>query len=166
MLPEFARLEGAVAPPASPFTLAWDAGQGGSIAGYALYYGVTGSTTNRQDLGMVNAVTLFNLLAYSNYFFYLTAYNAEGIESASSSVLYFKPQALSALVLTSPVRGTMNLHFRAAPGSVCQVQFTPSLNPPQWQTLGSATADANGNITISDQGAGNASSRFYRAVIL
>jgi hypothetical protein len=165
ILPEFARLEGAVALPASPCTLAWNQSQDVSVAGYALYYGVTGSTTNRQDLGMVNTVTLFNLLATSSYFFYLTAYDAGGIESAPSSVLYYKPQALSLLKLTSPVQGTMNLQFRAAPGSICLIQYTPTLNPKQWQILGSATADSNGNITITDPVSKNTPSRFYRAVL-
>src|ERR1017187_9405597 len=99
----FARLEAAVALPASPCTLAWSQSQDVSIAGYALYYGITGSTTNRQDLGMVNTVTLFNLLAASNYYFYLTSYNAAGVESSPSGVLYYKPQALSSLKALRPV---------------------------------------------------------------
>jgi len=136
------------------------------VTGYALYFGITGSSaTNRQVLGMTNTITLFNLLASSNYFFYVVAYDANGIESLPSNILYYKPQALSSLKLTSPVQGTMNLQFRAAPCSVCLIQYTPTLNPAQWQILGSATVDANGNITITDSQAGNAPTRFYRAVL-
>ena len=172
ILPEATRLEGAVnlpasvALPASPCTLAWNLSQDVSVAGYALYFGIVGSsTTNRQDLGMTNTVTLFNLVASSNYFFYVVAYDADGVESPPSNVLYYTPQALSSLKLVSPVQGTMNLHFRAAPGSVCLIQYTPSLNPAQWQILGSATADSNGNITITDQMPGNTARRFYRAML-
>ncbi len=165
ILPGLSRVEGAVAIPASPCTLAWNPNQDVSVTGYALYYGITGSTTNRQVLGITNTVTLFNLLASSNYFFYMTAFDPEGVESLPSNVLYYKPQALSPLKLTSPVQGTMNLQFRAAPGSICQIQYTPSFNPAQWQILGSATADSNGNIVINDQVSANIPSRFYRAVL-
>ena len=114
---------------------------------------------------MTNSVTLFNLLASSNYVFYVVAYDANGVESPPSNILNYKPQALSLLKLTSPARGTMNLQFRAAPGSVCLIQYTLTLNPAQWQILGSGTADANGNIIITDPRAGNSPSRFYRAVL-
>ena len=50
----FSRLNAAVALPASPCTLGWNQTQDASIAGYVLYYGITGSTTNRQVLGLVN----------------------------------------------------------------------------------------------------------------
>jgi len=166
VLPGFARLEGAVAPPAvaSPCTLGWKLAQNGSVAGYVLYCGITGSTTNRQILGMTNTVTLFNLLASSNYVFFLTTYDANGVESPPSGVISYKPQMLSSVNLTLPVQGMMNLQFRAAPGTVCRVQYTPTLSPPQWQTLGSATADSNGNITMTDQPPANTPARFYRAV--
>lgn len=159
----FSRLNAAVALPASPCTLGWNQTQDASIAGYVLYYGITGSTTNRQVLGLVNTVTLFNLIASSNYFFYLTSYVAGGVESPPSNVLNYQPQVLSALKLASPAQGTMNLQFRAAPNSICLVEYTPTLNPAQWQTLGNATADSNGDITINDKVSANTPSRFYRA---
>ena len=166
VLPGLSRLEGAVALPAGPCTLAWNLSQDVSVTGYALYFGIAGSSaTNRQVLGMTNTVTLFNLLASSNYFFYVVAYDAEGVESLPSNVLYYQPQVLSPLKLTSPVRGTMSLQFRVAPESVCLIQYTPTLHPTQWQILGSATADLNGNIVITDPTAGSSPSRFYRAVL-
>jgi hypothetical protein len=165
ILPPFTRLEGAIALPASPCTLGWNQSQDVSVAGYVLYYGMTGSATNCQILGMTNMVTLFNLLASSNYFFYLTSYDASGVESPPSNVLNYKPPAVSSLKLTSPSQGTMNLQFRTAPGSICLIQYTPTLNPAQWQILASATADANGNIAITDPTAGNSPTRFYRAVL-
>ncbi|HXR05021.1 MAG TPA: fibronectin type III domain-containing protein, partial [Verrucomicrobiae bacterium] len=162
-LPQLTRLAGAL--PASPCTLGWNQSPPGSVAGYVLYYGIVGGTTNRQVVGMVNTTTLFNLLASSNYFFYLTAYDANGVESPPSSTVYYQPQALSRLTLTSPVQGTMNLQFRAAPASVCLIQYTPTLSPAQWQNLETATADSNGNIVITDPTAGSSPSRFYRAML-
>jgi len=136
------------------------------VAGFALYYGVTGSgTTNYLDVGMTNVVTVYNLLAYTNYFFFVAAYNAGGVESAPSGVVYYSPPALSTLKITSSSGVTMNLQFRAAPGSACRVEYTPSLNPTQWQTLGSATADADGNVILLEGLPGNLLTRFYRAAL-
>jgi len=163
-LTQFTRIEAGVLY-ASPCTLAWNYSPDSSVAGYALYYGITGSgATNRLDVGMTNMATLYNLLASTNYFFYVTDYDCNGIESPPSTVMYYTPQALSAVKLTALANGTMSLSFQAAPGSVCLVEYTPSLNPAKWKIWGSATADSNGNITITDQVSGNTPSRFYRAV--
>jgi hypothetical protein len=98
------------------------------------------TTTNRLDVGKTNLVTLNNLFTATNYFFYVTAYNSSGTESPPSVVMYYTPQA----------------------GAACYVEFTPTLSPPQWQTLASAKADAYGNVTITDPLSGNQSARFYR----
>ena len=151
---------------ASPCTLAWDQCQNSMVSGYALYYGVRSSTTtNRLDVGMTNLVVLKNLLASSNYFFYVTSYNGSGLESPPSIVMYYTPKALSALKLIPLTNGTMNVHFLAATGAVCHVEYTPTLSPVQWQTLGSATADANGNVTLTDSSIGNSPTRFYRTAV-
>ena len=164
-LPGFTRLAGAAALPASPCTLGWNASQDSAVTGYVLYYGMSGSTTNRLVLGITNTFTFFNLLAASNYFFYLTTHDANGVESPPSNVLNYKPPVLSLLKLVSPVPGTMNLQFRAAPGSGCVIEFTPTLNPAQWHILGTATADALGNIAVTDSRAGKSPAGFYRAML-
>ena len=164
-LTQFTRIEAAVLY-ASPCTLAWNYSSNASVVGYALYYGITGSgVTNRLDVGMTNMVTFYNLLASSNYFFYVVAYDAMGTESLPSGIVYYSPCALSALKMTKLAGASMNLQFQAAPGSACHVEYTPTLNPPQWQTLGSATADSSGNITICDPSSGSQPTRFYRAAL-
>jgi hypothetical protein len=95
----------------------------------------------------------------------VVAYDANGVESPPSNFLNYHPPVLSLLKLTSPSAKTINLQLRAATGSVCQIEYTPILNPAQWQILGNATADSNGNITITDPGAGNSPTRFYRAAL-
>jgi hypothetical protein len=164
-LTQFTKIEAAVLY-ACPCTLAWNNSSNSSAVGYALYYGITGSAvTNRLDVGMTNTVTFYNLLASSNYFFYVVAYDAVGTESLPSEVVDYSPCALSALKMTKLAGASMNLQFWAAPGSACHVEYTPTLNPPQWQTLGSATADSNGNITICDPSPGSQPARFYRAAL-
>lgn len=151
---------------ASPCTLAWDSSADPLVSGYALYYGVTGSTTtNRLDAGLTNQVTVQNLYAGSNYFFYVVAYNAGGLESSPSTVSIYAPPAMSLLKVIPLTNGTVNVHFQVATGSVCHVEYTTKLNPPQWQTLGSATADVNGNVTITDPLTNKPPVRFYRAAV-
>ena len=167
LLPQLARVEAAAPLNAFPCTLAWNQCQDSTVSGYCLYYGIEGSTTtNRLDVGKTNLVTLNNLLTISNYFFYVTAYNSSGIESPPSNMLCYTPQALSALKLARLANRTMSLHFLAAPGSICRVIYTPTLNPPQWQSLTGAIADANGNVTITDPLSGNPPARYYRSVLL
>jgi hypothetical protein len=115
---------------------------------------------------MTSLVTLKNLLTASNYFFYVTAYDGNGTEGPPSTVMCYTPQALSALKLTRLANRTMSLHFLAAPGTVCRVLYSPTLNPPQWQSLVGATADANGNVTATDPLSGNPPARYYRSVLL
>jgi len=113
---------------------------------------------------MTNLVTLNNLFASSNYFFYVVSYNSGGTESLHSNVMNYTPQALSALKLSLAANRIISLHFLATTGAVCHVEYT-SLNPPEWQTLCGATADANGNVTITDLLSGNPPVRLYRVVM-
>lgn len=164
LLPGFAR--GVVATSAAaPCTLAWDASPDKTVAGYAVYYGLAGSSvTNRLDAGPAQMATVYSLTVSSNYFFYVVAYDANGVNSSPSQPIFYRPPALSALHLAAQADGTAALQFRTAPGAVCSVQYTPSLLNPQWQTLATITADANGLITVMDPLASHAPARFYRAV--
>ena len=126
LLSQFARVEAAPLS-AFPCTLAWNQCQDSTVSGYCLYYGIKGSTTtNRLDVGKTGLVTLKNLLTSSNYFFYVTAYDSIGTEGPPSSVMCYTAQALSALKLTRLANRTMNLHFLAAPGTVCLVIYSPT----------------------------------------
>jgi hypothetical protein len=155
----------AATPAAAPCTLAWDASPDKTVAGYAVYYGLAGSTTtNRLDAGKAQTATVYNLTISSNYFFYVVAYDTNSVYSNPSQLIYYRPTALSALHLIAQADGTVALRFLAAPGAVCSVQYTASLLNPQWQTLGSATADATGSITIVDPLVSRVPARFYRAV--
>ena len=154
-----------VANGAAPCTLAWDASPDERIAGYAVYYGPDdAATTNRLDAGAAQAVTIYSLTVASNYFFYVVAYNSNRVESCPSQVIFYRPSALSALRLSVQTDGSLSLQFRAAPGAVCIVQYTASLLDPQWSTLSTATADADGVVTIIDPLGKRPPARYYRAV--
>jgi hypothetical protein len=164
-LPVFISAKAAVLP-AVPCTLAWNSSSDISVTGYALYYGMTGSgVTNRLDVGTAQTATLSNLTVFSNYFFYVVAYNAAGVESAPSNLLLYSPPALTRLRLSQLADGSMRIQFRAGTGVVCRVEYASTLATAQWATLASATADANGDIAIDDSVVGNSPMRFYRGVV-
>jgi hypothetical protein len=161
----FTRIEAAVLY-ASPCTLAWNTDPNPLVAGYALYYGIANSAvTNRLDVENTNTVTIYNLLASSNYFFYVVSYYAVGTESLPSAIVCYKPCAVSSLKMTKLANATVNLQFHAAPGSACHIEYSPTLNPPQWQTLCGTTADSGGNITVCDSLPAGQDTRYYRAAL-
>src|ERR1044071_4190779 len=66
-------------------SIGWTASPSPDVIGYFVHSGpLDQSSTNVIDVGNVTAVTISNLEEGEAYFFYVTAYNAIGIESAPS----------------------------------------------------------------------------------
>ena len=164
-LANFNTAKAAVGPmTAAPVQLAWDASPDAAVTGYALYSCLTSSSvTNRLDLGTARTATLSNLEASSGYLLFVVAYDAAGLESAPSNLLLYNPPALSRLQISKQV-DTMSIQFRAAAGALCRVEYSSTLTSPQWQTLNSAFADADGHVVISDPLSGRPPIRFYRGM--
>jgi hypothetical protein len=150
-----------------PVTLAWDASPDASVTGYALYYGLAAShATNRVDVGLERMVTLTNLLAFSNYFFYAVSYNSLGMESVPSDWLYYRPPAITRLRIAKTDDDGTVLRFRTSAGALCRIEYCTSLEASQWQTLATTNADAAGDIVVGDLDAESHTNRFYRAVLV
>ena len=62
--------------------------------------------------------------------------------------------------------GSATLNFSGVPGYQYIGQFTPSLNPPTWQNIGTNVANSSGLWQLIDSGATNHSNGFYRALYL
>ena len=151
---------------ASPFTLAWDASPDPKAVGYAVYYSLSNSgITNRIETGAARQITLSNFPASSNYFFFVVAYDANGIEGEASGPLFFAPSIVSKLQLTSLADGTMRLQFQAPPGTIYRMEHATITAPEQWQTLVSSTVGVTGGVTVDDPPAGRPPNRFYRVVL-
>jgi hypothetical protein len=159
-----AAVPGAVA---APCTLTWAPSPSSSVAGYAVYYGINGSSLSvRVDTGAVPTFTFYNLSASTTYFFYVVAYDSNGQESIPSPVITYQPPLVSPVALNFLSDGTANIWFRSAPGASCRVEFTSSLSAPSWQVLGTAVADSSGNASLFDPASGLPAMRFYRAARL
>ena len=146
-------------------TLQWGPSPDPGIAGYALYYGPADAPLiNRIDVGMQTTAVVRDLDTCRGYSFYVVAYDVDQNESDPSNLLLYSPQAISCLKLSPCSSGdAMNVSFRVAPGTACQVEYTDTLNPPHWNLLTTATGDSNGVVVINDPIV--AGSRFYRGVV-
>jgi hypothetical protein len=60
--------------------------------------------------------------------------------------------------------GRYVLTFTGTPSQTYTIQFTPTLAPPNWQTLATAIADAQGIYTFVDTPPAGTTQRFYRSV--
>lgn len=76
---------------ASSVTLAWDASDPG-VAGYNVYYGTgSGAYTQVVDAGNQTSATISNLSDGSTYYFAVTAYDPNGLESLPSGEVSYTP---------------------------------------------------------------------------
>lgn len=145
-------------------SLQWNASPSPGIAGYALYYGVQGSSvTNRIDAGLGLSLTVTGLNLSTTYFFYVVVYDAYGDESPPSNVVLFTTPPISPLQINPASNGALSIQFQVSPGAACQVEYTPTLSPPAWTLLTTAIAGANGLVQITEPM--NGSQGFFRAVI-
>jgi len=81
--------------------LTWDRNPDRSTAGYKLYQGSESLTyTNAMDVGASNR-TYYPTKVGSSYFFALTAYNSNGLESDFSAELAYTPRLLSVIIDSS-----------------------------------------------------------------
>lgn len=80
-------------PAASAVTLKWDPSSDPRVTGYALRYGSTsGNHTVRVDIGSKTTASVLELTAGRTYYFAVTAYTADGVESLpSNEVAYTVP---------------------------------------------------------------------------
>jgi hypothetical protein len=68
------------------------------------------------------------------------------------------------LSVTDLGNGSYRIRFDGIPNLTYRIEYTATFSPPQWQTLGSGTADANGMFEIIDTPPPGFGQRFYRSV--
>ncbi len=93
---------------AGQVTLTWDPNPEQDLAGYRVYYGSTpGAYTNFVEVGAVNLGTVPDLMEGDVYFFAVTAYNLEGLESDYSNevALTVSSVLLPTVTFTRPSAG-------------------------------------------------------------
>jgi uncharacterized repeat protein (TIGR02543 family) len=91
-------------------TLAWDPNSETNIAGYKLYYGLAPRTyPNVLDVGNVTTSSIPNLVEGTTYYFAVTAYNNESVESFfSSEIAHTIPYPKAPISISTRGNGTVS----------------------------------------------------------
>jgi hypothetical protein len=141
-------------------TLAWDASPDTNAVGYVLYYGTaSGAYDFRLDVATNKTVTVANLTEGQTYFFVVTAYDSEGMESEPSNEVTFVVPGILLLTL-GPISGLAVLRFPASVNLSCELQASSDLRT--WQLLTRTTSLVNGWVEVFDLAIPPPPVRFYR----
>ncbi len=148
---------------AAQVTLAWDANTDPSVTGYKLYYGyATRSYGAPVNIGKVTQYTLTGIQEGINCYFAVTAYDANGNESAFSTEL-----ECFTLVPASVVNGTISPSSAvvASRGMNLTFTITPSANyEVSTVTVDGASVGAVSSYTFSNVTASHSISASFAAV--
>jgi hypothetical protein len=146
-------------------SLEWDASPDATVTGYIVYYGTEsgryGSSTN---VGNQLQARVDGLETGRRYYFVVTAYNAEGLESVPSNEADAEiPSVPSPGPIVIEQRGgSWAVRGQGVAGVTFRIEYRESLTGGAWITLGTATADAAGSFDYVDVAGTNSASRFYR----
>jgi hypothetical protein len=154
-----------------PVTMVWNPSPD-NVIGYFLCWGfASGECTNRLDVGNVSSVTIAGLQTNVTYYFNVIAYGGLDQESApSNEIAYSVPGAIkyytggqsgSGSVGTEAERA-FRIVFTGVPGGTYRIEYSESLGPAHWVSLGSFIADAQGRFEYVDSSLSRSASRFYR----
>ena len=138
------------------------------VAGYKIHYGPASRTYNQVfDARTATSGTVSNLLAGNRYFFALTAYNSQGLESDYSTELtYFVPTNVGP---SGPFRLTIGL----TPSRQRRLTLTgptnrnysieTGTNLSAWVNLGTVSVGTSGSASLVDTNPPAQPRRYYRA---
>jgi hypothetical protein len=134
-------------------SLAWNASQGSTIAGYHLYVGPNSQNyTNMVDTGVSTSGTVQGLVVGNTYSFAVTAYDITGLESPfSTPVSYTIPASTpngARIQLKMGASKQMTLSGTAPAGYAYNVQASKDFKT--WTTLTNVTAGTSGTISYTE----------------
>lgn len=140
--------------------LSWNPSTSPVVAGYHLYYGTaSGDYTQNLVLGNVTSATIGGLLGGVTYYFAMTAYDTNGVESGFSNEVSFTPGAPT-MQLVAVSAGQCVLSMSGSIGATYAVEATQDFMT--WTNLGTITIGSGGTGSFADATAANYPQRFYR----
>lgn len=148
--------------PGRQVTLGWNAVSSTNVAGYALYSGTNSSNyITRIDAGTNITSTVASLQEGATYYFVVTSYNADGVESAPSAPITYLVPGIITMTAPSKSGSPMTIHFPVAPGHSYTVQASTDMISwtNLWQT---GTATSNAWVNFQDSQRSSFPKRYYR----
>lgn len=147
-------------------TLAWNPSPANNIAGYRLYLGLfSHNYATMLDVGATTNASLSNLSPGTTYFFAVTAYDTNGLESPFSGEISYLVPVLSnqaRLKLSRPANGQVLLSGTAPVGYTYSIQSSTDLK--KWTAAATVVAGADGSFSFLDTFRLGSSEKFYRAL--
>jgi len=157
-------------------TLAWDPSPDPSVVGYYLYYGTASHVYGEKvDAGSATSATVEGLFVAETYFFAVTAYNQQQMESEPSGEVVYTVPAPDPEPISPPVTGQLRIARGPAPGSpnplellvppTYQYQIQASQDLKSWETIHSSVSLSTNWTTWVDPQATRFPERFYRLAL-
>ena len=140
----------------------WDPSPDPAVSGYRIYYGTTsGNYFASIPTGNVTTTIVTGLAAGVTYYFVITAYGANGDESAYSGEISFVP-GQSAVGLSLAPNHEFVLTVDGLISQGYEIQASEDLKT--WSAIGNVTTGITGSTSFTDQNAALFPSRFYRTL--
>jgi hypothetical protein len=147
----------------SSISLDWTPNTDPSVAGYNVYYGGTShSYTSLLNAGNVTNTTVGGLAEGKTYYFAVTAYTFDGLESDySAEYVYLVPGILTMTRGATP-DAPLQVRFPVVAGHSYELQFSTNLRDwnTVWQTTGVSNVWVEYDSPITGSGP-----QFYRLVL-
>jgi len=154
--------------------LAWDPSPDPDVAGYRIYFGpASGDYTNVIDVGLLNSRTIPLLAGDGTYYFAVTTYSYEGLESDYSNEVNYTPLVVNAALDTTieaatfpgqpppPPASNISLQWHSVPGTTYRVLFKNELSETQWTDLSGDILALGPVTTWSEPVLSTVARRFY-----
>jgi hypothetical protein len=147
------------------FSLAWNKSSDKKVAGYFLYYGTeSGHYTSKINFSKKTSGTVSGLQEGATYYFAVTSYDAQGVESVPSKEISFIVPGALVLGSRSGPGDPARVKFPVAPKHWYEIQATQDLRT--WVTIAKTTkATTNAWVEYADIGANAYQQRYYRLVL-
>ena len=148
--------------PANPYVavFGWNPSPDPAVNGYRIYTGTTSGNYSASNLlGNVTGTTVAGLAAGVTYYFVITAFDTNGVESAYSEEISFVP-GQPAVQLSPASNHQSVLTVAGLIGQAYEIQATQDFKT--WQVIGNVTTGPTGTTSFTDLNAFLFSYRYYR----
>ena len=127
---------------AQSVTLGWDPSPSTNVAGYMVRYGrASGHYDEQLDVGTNTTAKVAGLDEGATYFFAVTAYDANHVESLPSNEVSFLVPGIVQLVGGTGPKDPLRIRTPVAFGSICEIQT--SLDLRSWSSAGYLVGTSN-----------------------
>lgn len=159
LLLDLVQAQDATLPGSSSITLAWTRSPSPEAIGYFIYYGTaSGQYSNYVDVGNVTADTIPGLASGTTYFFAISSYDTNGLESSFSKEISYVP-GLSTVGINATPTGQILLTVNGLIGQSYDILAAQTL--ANWVVIGTVTPGASGSVNFTDTNAASFPARFY-----